>query len=167
MNKKPSAKFYKPSAILRQKIGGGPLTAEQIARAQSAIDHNDVDFTPLGLQFLEELQGALTHLKGHMSDHKADSQKQSLTEPVMELKANAAMFNYELVGSLANIMLNFLESIEALDKDALDIVQGHHDSLKVILNGKMKGDGGGNGQVMLSELNEACARYYKKRRKTD
>ncbi len=70
-----------------------------------------------------------------------------------------------MVGNLANIMLSFLESIDTLDEDALSIVSGHHDSLKLILSSKMTGDGGKDGPVMVTELKDACARYYKKKKK--
>ena len=84
----------------------------------------------------------------------------------MELKANAKIFHYDLVGNLANIMLNFLESITSLDKDALAIVRGHHETLRGIINNNLRGDGGQKGQIMITELENACARYYKKQRKS-
>ncbi len=164
-NAKKKLKTYKASLALQQKIGMGPLDPQLIERAQKAIEENNIDFSPLGLQFLTELHEALDHVDQNLDPEKIDDQKRVLTEPVMELKANAAIFHYALVGNLANIMLSFLESITAIDKDALAIVRGHHDSLKAIISGKMKGDGGQNGQIMMTELKDACARYYKKKKK--
>ena len=163
-NDKKKAKVYKASLALQQKVGKGTLDKVAIDRAQKVIEENNVDFTPLGLQFLSELDEALTHLDQNLDADKFETQKKQLTDPVMELKANATIFHYSLVGNLANIMLSFLETTETLDKDALAIVRGHHDSLKAILKNKMKGDGGENGKVMVTELTDACARYYKKRR---
>lgn len=157
-------KTYKASLELQQKIGMGPLDPALIARAQKVIEENNIDFAPLGLQFLNELDEALNHVEQNLDPEKLDEQKRMLTEPVMELKANATIFHYSLVGNLANIMLSFLESITDIDKDALSIIRGHHDSLKAIISGKMKGDGGQNGQVMMTELKDACARYYKKKK---
>lgn len=164
-NAKKKIKTYKANVELQQRIGSGPLDPKLIERAQKAIEENNIDFAPLGLQFLEELHSALDRIEKKIDPQMIDEQKRMLTEPVMELKANATIFHYSLVGNLANIMLSFLESITEIDKDALSIVRGHHDSLKAIITGKMKGDGGKNGQVMMSELKDACARYYKKRKK--
>lgn len=158
-------KTYKANQALKQRVGSGPLNPILVERAQKALEDNDVDFTPLGLQFLGELEKNLDQVGPKPDPDKLAAQKQLLTEPVMELKANATLFHYSLVGNLANIMLNFLESINELDKDALSIVRGHHDSLKAIITNKMKGDGGGNGKIMMSELSDACARYYNKKKK--
>jgi hypothetical protein len=163
---KSKIKIYKANPILKQKIGSGPIDKKLIERAQKVIEENDVDFSPLGLQFLNELEEALVNVESHLSKDKFESQKQSLTKPVMELKANAKMFRYGLVGELASIMLNFLESITSLDKDALSIIRGHHDTLRGIINNNLSGDGGQKGQVMIAELKNACARYYKKQRKS-
>lgn len=160
-----NSKTYTASIALQQKIGTGPLNPILVERAQRAIEENKIDFAPLGLQYLTELQEALTAVESNIDPEKLDEQKRSLTEPVMELKANATIFHYSLVGNLANIMLNFLESITEIDNDALSIVRSHHDSLKAIISGKMKGDGGENGQIMMNELKDACNRYYKKRTK--
>lgn len=161
--KKP--KTYKASHALKQRIGSGPLDAVAIEQAQNEIENNDIDFSPMGLEFLERLDTALKKIDPEASNGDTEEIMKTLVEPVMELKANATIFHYALVGSLAGIMLNFLESISELDKDALSIVRGHHDSLKLILSSKMKGDGGKNGPVMITELKDACARYYKKKKK--
>lgn len=163
--KKEKIQTYKASKILQQKIGSGPLDPTIIERAQQVIENNDVDFTPLGLQFLTELEEALDVAEKNSNADKFESQKQSLTGPVMELKANAAIFHYNLVGDLANIMLSFLEAIKQLDKGALSIIRSHHDTLKGIISDNMKGDGGQKGQVFINELESSCGRYYETKKK--
>ena len=158
-------KIHKANLELQKRIGTGPLDKRLVEKAQKAIEENNVDFTPLGLQFLDELKKALEQVAANLDSEEIVAQKRSLTEPVMELKANATIFHYALVGNLANIMLSFLESIKKLDKDALSIVGAHHDTLRAIITKKMKGDGGEHGQVMMAELKDACARYYKKKKK--
>ena len=86
----------------------------------------------------------------------------------MTLKANASIFHYPLVGELAKIMLDFIETIKVLDKDAIDIVSAHHDTLYAIIKKKMRGDEGlKQGEAFITELKEACARYFKKRQTTN
>lgn len=158
-------KTYSASNELKKKIGSGPLNDAMVKRAQKAIEENEVDFTPLGLQFLNELKEALESVEQDKNPHNFEAQKTNLTKPVMELKANATIFHYALIGSLANIMLSFLETIETIDKDAISIVRGHENTLRAILMKKMKGDGGEHGATMVKELKDACNRYYKKRTK--
>ncbi len=164
-NKQEKAKIYRASLLLQQKVGKGPLDEKIVQRAQKAIEENKVDFTPIGLNLLEKLKDALTNVETHLDPNKTKEQKQLLTEPVMELKANATIFHYSLVGNLANIMLSFLESIKTLDKDALIIVRAHHDTLKAIIIKKMRGSGNQHGQIFMKELKNVCARYYRKKKR--
>lgn len=158
-------KTYKANLDLRKRIGPGPLDKMAVERAQQEIENNQIDFAPMGLEFLKTLDTSLNEIKKNPKAESPEKNMNKLVAPVMELKANATIFHYALVGNLANIMLNFLESIDDLDSDALSIVGGHHDSLKLILTSKMKGDGGQNGVIMMTELKDACARYYKKKKK--
>ncbi|NCO03834.1 MAG: hypothetical protein GW903_06555 [Alphaproteobacteria bacterium] len=151
--------------MLQNKVGKGPLDQKIVEKAQNAIDNNEVDFTPLGLQFLEKLSENLNKVEKELGSTNLEEQKQLITRPVMELKANATIFHYSLIGNLANIMLSFLESINEIDKDALSIVRAHHTTLNAIILKKMKGDGGQNGEIFMSELKQACARYYSKKKK--
>ncbi|MAZ76925.1 MAG: hypothetical protein CMH31_06465 [Micavibrio sp.] len=164
VNEPKKAKTYKANLMLKQKIGSGPLDEKIVKQAQKAIDENKVDFTPLGMEFLDLLQKNLNKVKDNLGAEDVIAQKQLLTQPVMELKANATIFHYSLIGNLANIMLSFLESIEELDDDAIAIVQAHHTTLQAIVVKKMTGDGGTNGEVFMKELKQVCARYYSKRK---
>lgn len=155
-------RVYKANYMLQQKVGAGPLDQAVVERMQQTIDTNDFDFTAIGMQFLKELQAALAIARDPAVDMA--TKKQKLTEPVMQLKANGAIFHYSLIGSLANVMLSFLEAIKDLDKDALDIVQAHHTTLQAIIVKKMRGDGGEVGATMIKELKEACGRYYRKKK---
>lgn len=162
---KNKVKTYTANQDLKKRIGSGPLDTKAIERAQKEIQENKIDFSPMGLEFLKTLENALQDIKKNPKGSPSDEKIKQLTAPVMELKANAAIFHYELVGNLASIMLSFLENITELDNDALSIVSGHHDSLKLILTSKMTGNGGENGKIMQTELKDACARYYKKKKK--
>ncbi len=162
---KEKAHIYKASTILRQKVGSGTIDPELVQKAQKAIEENEVDFAPLGLQFLNELDEALNDVQKNFNADRFETQKQNLTQPVMELKANAGMFHFNLVGNLAGIMLNFLEAIDSLDTDALSIVRAHHDTLRGIISNNMRGNGGEKGKIFIQELEGACARYHKKKRK--
>ena len=155
------AKIIKANFKLQQKVGAGPLDLKTVITSQQVIDTNQVDFVPLGLDILKKLETALAQAKTGSTPIK--EVKQMLTVPVMELKANATTFHYTLIGTLANIMLNFLEAIVILDKDAIDIVKAHHDTLHMIIVRKMKGNGGEAGSILSKELQQACDRYYHKK----
>jgi len=148
----------KASHKLQLKVGVGTIDAKTIAKSQHVIDTNEVDFAPVGLAILEKLNAGLQAAGDPAIQMR--QVKAILTAPVMELKANAAIFHYALIGNLANIMLSFLEALDTLDKDAIDIVQAHHNTLHMIIVRKMRGDGGEAGKLLTRELQQACNRYY-------
>ena len=154
-------KVHKADASLQMKVGTGPLDEKTVERCQKVMDSNEVDFAPLAMEYLDKLENAI---KGADST-EMNAAIQNMTTPVMQLKANASTFHYNLIGNLANVMLSFLEAIKQLDEDALSIVAAHHQTLKVIVTKKMTGDGGPVGKQMEDELKSACKRYFAKRTK--
>lgn len=152
---------YKANYQLQKKIGKGPIDAKALERAQSMIEEATEDFEPLAMTFLSKLKIAIDNAQ--KDEGSVEDQIKNMTSPVMELKANAKMFKYDLVSSLANIMLGFLETIDKLDKDAIDIVAAHQQTLQLIVMKKMTGDGGEHGQLFQRELRDAVQRYFTKR----
>lgn len=156
-----SHRVIKASKNLQLKAGTGDIDPESVKKAEKVIEQNTVDFQPIAQQFLDRLaRGILLARAGEGSKEDLIS---GMVQPVMELKANARMFKYDLVTSLANIMMGFLESVRDLDSDAVEIVDAHHKTLSAIVIKKMTGDGGSNGQLLQMELQDACERYFKKR----
>ena len=160
------ARIIKASKTLQIKAGTGEIEAEKITKAEIVIEKNAEDFGPIAKEFLDRLLLATDTARAEGSDlNKNAMLKAAMTQPVMELKANARMFKYDLVTSLANIMLGFLENVRELDKDAIEIVAAHHKTLSIIVLKKMKGDGGSNGILLQTELEDAVDRYFKRRQK--
>ena len=160
--KESDVKIMKANYMLQAKVGAGPLDQKVVERCQSVMDNNEVDFTPMAKQYLEELLDAIKKAKvgeGTKADLMA-----AITAPVMQLKANASLFNYGLIGSLANVMLSFLEAIKEFDANVLAIVEAHHTTLSAIVSNKMSGTGGQYGQQMEEELKSACKRYFTKKK---
>ena len=159
-NKKP--RVIKANYILQAKVGSGPLDEKVVKECQKVLDNNNVDFAPMAKQFLDKLENAIEKAKN--GEVKFDEAVNLMTLPVMELKANAAIFKYDLIGNLANVMLSFLESVKELDKTVIEIVSAHHKTLHAIVANKMKGDGGQNGKKLEQELKDACKRYFQSKK---
>ncbi len=129
-------------------------------KAQRALEDSREAFTPLAMQMLDRLDNAIGLIR---VDPLAATSREEIIQPVMQLKANAKMFDYDLITSLANIMLGFLESVDHMDNTILDIVGAHAKTLRLIVDRELKGDGGPVGQKLESELRSACMRYLAKR----
>ena len=151
-------KVIKANKSLQAKVGTGPLQDDIVEKCQQVMDNNDVDFTPLAMEYLDKLKEGIDTAKKPETEMEAAIG--GMTAPVMQLKANASIFKYNLIGNLANVMLSFLEGIKEMDADAVAIVEAHHKTLTAIVMKKMQGDGGAFGQQMEQELKGACKRYF-------
>lgn len=152
------ARIIKANLMLQAKVGIGVIDDEKVQKMQEVMDNTKVDFAPMANQYLVELATAIDLARKGEGEPKTLIAK--MTPPVMQIKANAAMFNYPLVGNLANIVLNFLENATAIDKTMLDIVDAHQKTLTIIIKNKMSGTGGDYGQKIETELKDACKRYF-------
>ena len=85
----------------------------------------------------------------------------------MHLKANGGMFQYHLISDIADICLQFLEAIEEYNDEAIEIIKAHEQTIQIILDNKLKGNGGKEGYELVKELHQACSRYFKKHGNTD
>lgn len=159
-----SVRIIKASNKLQAKIGTGEVAAARIEATQHSLENNKIDFEPMAVNFLSQLETAVKQTQT-LKDAPQKQLLHGMVKPVMELKANAEMFGYPLVTELANIMLNFLESIEKLDNDVIAIVDAHRKTLMLIIKGKMSGAVGDKGDILVQELRGACARYYAKKDK--
>jgi hypothetical protein len=157
--KKP--RVIKANYMLQAKVGSGPLDAKKVEACERVMQENTVDFAPMAKVYLDALADAID--KAQSGELALKEAVAAMTSPVMELKANAAIFRYNLVGNLANVMLSFLEAIKELDKTVIEIVTAHHKTLSAIIIKKMQGDGGLYGKQMEQELKDACKRYFSKK----
>lgn len=162
MTDRKQAKIIKANYMLQAKIGAGPLDEHVVERCQEVMDRNDTDFIPMGAEYLDNLKSAIAQTKS--GKIKGKTAIQNMTEPVMQLKANAATFRYPLISKLANVMLSFLETISSVDSDVIDIVQAHYTTLHTIVTKKIQGDGDSHGQLLEEELKAACQRYLAKKK---
>lgn len=156
-----SVEVIKASYDLQKRVGKGPIAPTLLEKCHEVMNTNTTDFAPIAREFLEKLERAIAVCADPDIDMR--EKVEGLSRPVMELKASAKMFRYELVTSLANVMLGFLEAMQNLDRDAVEIVAAHHRTLAAIIDRKMNGDGGPYGQLLVQELKDACNRYFHKR----
>jgi hypothetical protein len=157
------ARVISASRVLQAKAGRGKIDDNKVRACQDALAQKTSDFKPVALEILDQLQAALQDAaQSDASD--LDAHKAKLFRPIFDLKASAKMFKYDLITIMANIMVDFLERIKILDKDAVEIVSAHHKTLTLIVLKKMNGTGGDSGKALAKELQSACTRYFTKRK---
>ncbi|HRQ60729.1 MAG TPA: hypothetical protein PLO23_04355 [Alphaproteobacteria bacterium] len=156
--KASKARFINPPNRLKVKVGSGGINDALIERAQFYIETVDIAYEPEAQRQLLIIEETIKTLRAAGGLQPVDT----LVNPVMQLKANGGMFRYQLVSDVADIALNFLEGLKSLNDAALDVVQAHIHTIRIILKNKLKGDGGKEGFALIKELEKACQRYAAK-----
>lgn len=154
------AKIIKVRHTLREKVGFGGLDPLTLERAEEFIQNNYVDYNPYAREFLDALTLAIKDVKAKQQYGRSGIIQ--ISRPVMALKASGAMFHYALISDICDIVLNFLEGLEKIDDDTIDILSVLRRSLIVIIDNRMTGDGGPTGKALSAEIYSACDRYMAK-----
>lgn len=158
-----NAEFITPPNNLRVKVGYGGLTEDVLNKAQDLLENNTADFRPLGEMYLNSMMHGVAMVKEEPNSTTSDdSIIAHILFPAMQLKANGGMFHYQLVTEISDRMIQFLEVIEEIDPEALEIVQAFHTTIRAVILGQIKGDGGDRGKALLKALVDACYRYFEK-----
>ena len=156
--KKP--RFIKPPNILKQKVGTGGVDEKTLDKSQHFMDTVDLDFAPYAQQLLETMRVQIDYAADNVESF--ESMRELLAAPVMQLKANGGMFSYPLVSNVADIALQFLDSVLEINDDTIDVLRAHYKTIQIIMNNNLKGTGGKEGDALVLELKKACNRYFTK-----
>lgn len=155
------AQFITPPNRLKMKAGNGGLPQQVIEEAQKTMDAFEVDFGPDASRLIVKLSEARKHVLKTVNQNQPYD-KDDIINPVMQLKANGGQFKYQLISDVADICLQFLETLEDYNPEALDVVKAHETTIEIIINSNLRGSGGKEGSKLVEELHNACARYFKK-----
>jgi hypothetical protein len=158
--KNDDVKVYRASKKLIEKAGTGEIRKEVIEKSQKAIESNKVDFSAFAKEHILKLAEVIERAKG--GNFTPEELRQGVIAPVLQLKSSGTIFGYQLVSTLAGTMVNFLDSVNVVDKSVIAIVDAHRVTLTAIIANNMTGDGGAYGQQINSELNDVCSRYLEK-----
>lgn len=164
MENSQKAKFITPPNRLKILAGTGGLPKTIIAKAQAQMDAFEVDFNPEALKLITKIEEASKSILKAVNQNEKPDQEEIIL-PVMQLKANAGQFKYQLISDVADVCLQFLENIEEFNEEALEVIAAHQKTIHIIINSKLKGDGGAEGYALVKELHQASQRYFKKYKK--
>lgn len=154
-----NAELISPPNRLKEKVGSGGIDETVLMKAQELLERNTINFEPIANMLLDLLVEAIADAKSGTT--KGEEAIEAMIYPAMQMKAQGSMFHYPLISDISHILVNFLETVEDMDRDVLDIVVAHKMSIKAVLASHLKGDGGKTGKELREALMEACGRYYR------
>ena len=148
--------------MLKTKVGSGGLSYGILNKAENLLENNTVDFQPLAEMYLAGLMKGIELAKESDPNDDQEYVISRMLYPGMQLKANGGMFHYPLVTRIADKLIQFLEVIERVDIEVVEIVMAFHTTIRAVVMGRVSGDGGKHGTELMRALNEACVRYFDK-----
>ncbi len=165
-NQKPkrNAEFINPPNLLKAKVGSGGLSSQVIDRAQKLLENHTIDFIPLAEIYLQKMKDGIDKAKQSKEVSESEDMIAEILFPCVQLKSNGAMFHYPLITRIAERFVQFMEVVERLDKETIEIALAFHTTIKIVVAGQIKSDGGEQGEALVDALNDACMRYFEKHR---
>lgn len=162
MDRKDVKKIRATNA-LAQKVGSGEIDEKRIEAAQKLVDANEIDFAEMAKPFLDQLQNAIKAAKKAGAGGDRGELLNGITFPIMNLKANAATFNYHVVGDVADTVMNFLDTVNTIDNEILVIADNLHKAITVVVMQKMSEKNPPGSMQLTGEFRDVCKRYMDKR----
>lgn len=161
INAERKVKHIKASQDLPRRVGAGRIDENVIEKAQKVIDETEIDFGPLAENDLSALLRSIETAKSNDGNNMEAISKDSVLVPIMNLKANAGSFHYQLVSEIGSLVLNALEKTPEVNKEMMEIVELLYQSIHLIIVDNMKGNGGKKGRELDIAFRELCNNYEK------
>lgn len=152
------AKLVLPKNELKAKVGNGGFTEENIEKAQTALEDNDIDFRPIAARYIEEVSKAL-------KDFNPQKSKETLLQvldPLMQLRAQGSLFHYPSITAVSDVIVDFLDFHEKMDEQIIEIIQAYEKTAHLLLSRTIKKDNDKICKAFIAELKGACERYNNK-----
>ena len=148
-----------PVNHLKDKVGDGGFDEENIKKAQQAIEENEVDFKPIAQEYLDDLTQTLQAIEA--GSKSAESSLGVVLDPLMQLRAQGALFHYPSVTEISDVIVDFLDTVQMMDNDILEIVNAMKKAVDAILAMEVKDASDQTCVALIEELQGACARYLR------
>lgn len=156
-------RVIKANRLLQAKVGTGQIDEQKIAKCQQLIDDIDIGFEEMAYGLLADLKKAVGNARQNYASEDNQELIDRMAAPIMQIKGQAGMFHYELLGDLSGVTLNFLESVDEIDRHVIEIMEAQCKTVDVILKTRLTGFGGKQGENLRHELYDACERYFAKK----
>lgn len=69
-----------------------------------------------------------------------------------DVKGQGGSFGYDLMTQIGNQLCRFVEAVDDLDDGGMEVVKVHIDSMRLVINGRIEGNGGAAGDRMIAGL---------------
>lgn len=151
-----------PPNQLKSKVregGPGAVDLATLQRAESVI-------ADMADSYLEWVQEDLTRLdEAYKAFAAAEGDKKAEAEEVFQvahdIKGQGGSFGFDLMTVIGNELCRLIERVDKIGPAEVQAVKVHIDALKLVIQNKMKGDGGANGQALVAGIRQVGEKLHK------
>lgn len=146
--------FYPPS--LRHKVER--ITAEQ---ARQMIARADAQATDLAARFVDRARTRVFDMLGKFADARPEraGPPGSACDAFMAFRREGSAFNYPLISMIGDSACRMMETVGVPDKAMSEVLESHAKAIALVLSERLSGDGGAEGDVLLSALVAAVDKF--------
>ncbi len=148
-----------PPNTLKSKVregGPGAVDMATLERAEAAIAGMTDNYLDWVQDDLKKLDEAFQKLKAATGDRKAEAD--AVFQVAHDIKGQGGSFGFDLMTIVGNELCRLLERVEKIGNSEVEAVRVHVEAMKLVIQNRMRGDGGKAGQALVSGIRQVGAK---------
>ncbi|MDA1089106.1 MAG: Hpt domain-containing protein [Proteobacteria bacterium] len=146
-----------PPNALKQKVGiggAGAVDLEALERAEQVIAGMTDSYLEWVVEDLKKIEQAYLALASARGDKKEEVK--AVFQISHDIKGQGGSFGYDLMTAIGNELCRLIEKADKVGASEIAAIKLHIDALKLVITEDLKGNGGKEGEQMLSGLQKVC-----------
>ena len=151
-----------PPNTLKSKVregGPGAVDLATLERAERVIEQMADSYLEWVQEDLVRMDAAYKALAAATGDRKAEADQ--VFQIAHDIKGQGGSFGYDLMTLIANELCRLIERQDKFGTAEVQAVKVHADPMKLVIQNRMKGDGGANGQALVSGIRQVGDKLIK------
>ncbi len=135
------------------------IDPEAMARAEEALGQMSEDYPDWVSAIIDKL--AEQYRRAVDTPHERRGYFEQIRRIAHDMKGQGGTFGYPLITDFAASLYDFTGPNVGMTDNHVEIIKAHVDSMRVVINERIEGDGGENGQMLKQGLHQAIEKYTK------
>ena len=144
-----------PPNTLKNKVregGPGAVDLATLERAESVIAEMADSYLEWVQEDLKRIDEAYKKLAAASGERKKEAE--DVFQIAHDIKGQGGSFGYDLMTLIANELCRLIERQDGFGAPEVQAVKVHIDAMKLVIQNRMKGDGGKNGQALVDGIRQ-------------
>jgi hypothetical protein len=164
--KKPKVKQVFLANKLREKVGGmpgktGSIDPELLKKAEAKVAEIASTYNETARDDIADLQSAFQSCVDAGPDQ--GSYLRIINHMVHNIRGQGGSFGYPLLTEFAAFLFDFTDGLSQANTQQLAIIKAHIDTMYIVVQQKIIGDGGAVGRDLKESLKKAIAKHSAKK----